>query len=795
MKRMLAALLIILVLPNLAMAQSTGKVASQKLVLEFVDGSELTVTRADKSVVKLGSGIFEGDEVPVGSIIATGPSTRIELKLKPNGTIIRIAKSTTFKIVGLASSSSTKNAFSLTVGKVRAVAAKGAEYEMTSRSAACSVRGTDFSFAVDSGKAQLMVAKGLVQFDKLDDSGKSLGSIPVAAGEAADAFSQNFAAFAYSAEQYAEQYSDLSFAKLLESDVPDKAIDTEETTVATNVAPTNVAPTNVAPTNVAPPEASPSVQAAPSSSAAAPATPPTTVQATPPTKAPAIQKVSPEAAPKEEPKAEPKAAPLAALPESAFAKWLRDSMGFAVGSIMIDGENYSKVLIQPNIVLGRAKLGLYLPVIYTSDLFKPEEWYRPKGNNEWDFGYEGFSKGDALAGAEDLATDLALKIKYFEFGEQFKDPFFVKVGNLDDLTLGHGLIMRSYANDTDFPSVRRLGFDTGLDLSKFGFEFLADDLTDPGILGSRVYVRPFTGFKLAIGASAAIDLNPASGDATLEATDGGLKLLGSGLDLDLPIVQNPAFGLRLFADGAVTLPITTSAVASGSGGSISPGLQTQLIYDGDTHELKNWGASTGLLGNILFMDWRLEYRYSTGFFRPSIFDSTYNRMRSYYAAQYLGYLRDQSSYSSLPDLMGVYGEGSFKLFKDKLSLTLGYYWPWSLEAGTDMQKQLVRSSDELHARLDIKKGLVPLVDIAGAVFYDKRGLAQSIADQKISILDSDTAFGGEIDIPLPKTPNLDIAVVFATVPVFTNGKLQYVDEAKGLVELKPSIGLEVRFHF
>jgi hypothetical protein len=751
MKRIISALLILLVLPCLAMAEA--KAATQRLMLEFVDGPDLTVTKADKTVAKLGSGIFEGDEVPVGATIATGASTSVELKLKPNGTIIRIAKSTTFKVAALSSPASKKNAFALVAGKVRAVAAKGGEYEMTSQSAACAVRGTDFAFSVEDGKALLMVAKGLVQMDKLDEAGASLGSIPVAAGEAADALASSFASFAYSAEEYAAQYADLAFQKLSETDVPEKAIDTEEE---------------------------------PAAAAATPATP----AATPATTAPAKPA---------EPAAKAPEKPSAPAPESALAKWMREALGFEIGTVSINEKSYSKAVIQPNLVLGKLKLGLYLPIIYTSNLFDPNDWYQPKGNNEWDFGYEGFAKGDYAGGAIDLATDLALKIKYLEYGEQYKDPFFLKTGNLDSITLGHGLIMRNYANDTDFPSVRRLGFDMGLDLSGGGFELVANDLTDPEIFGGRLFVRPIKGFKLALGASAVTDWNPAAGNAALEASDGGLKLIGTGVDLDLPIIQSQIFGIRLFGDGAVTLPITASGLTSSSGAPIAAGLQYQLAYDEGSYELKNWGASAGLLGNVAFIDYRLEYRYTTGFFKASLFDSTYDRMRNQYAAQYLEYLENPASYASLPDLMGVYGEGSMRLFKDKLSLTLGYYWPWSLEAGTDIQKQLVSSSDEFHARLQIKKGLIPVVDVAGSIFYDKRGLARDIANGSFSFLDSNTVFGGEISVPVPKTPNLDLAVIFATVPVLNaDGSYYYssaANAAAGIIELKPSVTIETRFHF
>ena len=158
-------------------------------------------------------GIVEGDDIPIGATIATGPGTSAELRLKPNGTIIKLAQSTSFTVAGLAGAPQGKNAFVLVAGKMRAVAAKDAQYQFSSQTAICAVRGTDFTFAVDEGaKALLMVVKGLVQFDKKDPSAdpdardyKPIATIPVAAGEAADAYASTFAAYTYTLAQRAEQ--------------------------------------------------------------------------------------------------------------------------------------------------------------------------------------------------------------------------------------------------------------------------------------------------------------------------------------------------------------------------------------------------------------------------------------------------------------------------------------------------------------------------------------------------------------------------------------------------------------
>jgi hypothetical protein len=746
MKRILFGLLIVLVIPALASAQAkSAATAAQKLILEYVDGPDLTVTAADRSVLKLNSGIFEGDEVPLGATIVTGPATSAELRLKPNGTIIKLAKATTFTVNGLASTSQEKNAFALVAGKVRAVAAKGAQYQFSSQTAVCAVRGTDFAFDVEEGaKALLMVAKGQIQFDKTDAAGDVLGSIPVGAGEAADAYADAFAAFKYSDQQFSDQFGDLAFKKLSESDVP------QAETPATTSAPAQAAQPP-APT----PAANPAPAAAPTPGAA-------------------------------------QAKAAAPAPESPFMAWLREALGFEIGSVTINQTTYSQAIIQPNLSFGKVKMGLYLPVIYSSNLFDPSDWYHPNGNNEWSFGTDFFSKGDYLGGAGDFARDLALKVKYLEFGTQLQDPFFIKVGNLEDMTLGHGLIMNDYANDTEFPAIRRLGLDTGLDLGGGGFELLTNDVTDPEIVGTRLFMRPIKGFKLAIGASAVVDWNAASTlDSSLGVPGAGLWLVGTGLDLDLPIVTSSLFGIRAFADGAATLPYVNHDFTYNSV-LVTSGLKTDLVYDDG--QFKNWGAAGGFMGNVLFIDWRLEFRYFTGDFRPDFFDSNYDQMRGQYAAQYLGYLTNPASYGDVPNVMGIYGQGGFSLLKDKLSLKFGYMWPWSSDTGYS-----VLSDDEFHAALVIKKGLIPIVDLAGSISYDRRGLAQAISQGNFRFIDGNTVFSGEIDVPVPKTPNLDLAVIFQTVPVLNaDGSIDYTaggaDKALGIPALKPSISIETRFH-
>lgn len=491
------------------------------------------------------------------------------------------------------------------------------------------------------------------------------------------------------------------------------------------------------------------------------------------------------------------------IPFAAFAQegigagilgWARENLAMEMGSVTIDGVGYSKIVLAPEVRMGRLKLGLYLPVIYKDDLFNPSTWYAPGGNNEWDFG-AAYWGTDTMKALMDVASDLVLKIKYLEYGQPLEDKFFLKVGNLHDLTIGHGLIMRNYRNDTDFPSIRRTGVNVGYDFGAVGFEALANDLPFPEIVGTRLYVRPIKGFKLAVGLSAVADLNAGKDLAgtTWETAGKNLVFIGSGLDLDLPIIPaNPVLGIRAFADAAVTLPYVKADFASPNNASIvTQGFRTDLIWDNAGPH--NYGAAAGFLGNVLFINWRLEYRYFTGIFRPSFFDSTYERARSLFVQEYVGYLDGTNAINSAPTVMGVYGEAGVSLFKDKLSFSAGYMWPWSFDAGFSLGD----ADDELHAGIVLKKGLIPKINVAGAVHYDKWGLVNQLTNGTFQFFDAKSALSGEIEIPVPSTPNLAVGVIFKTVVARdAAGNVLYVDDdpSKG-VKIAPAITIETRFHF
>ncbi|GAB1432665.1 hypothetical protein MASR2M29_12900 [Spirochaetota bacterium] len=717
----------------------------QSLIIEFVDGNNLDVIYPDSTIYSFSNGmVIEGDSVPVGAIIKTGAGTSAELRLRPNGTVIKLAKLSTFKVEGLASPEKDQNGFSLISGKVRTVAAKGSQYSIYTSNTVAGVRGTDFSMSFEEGKkALLLVKNGSVEFAKRLADGSITESIFVGAGQFADFF-KGFSAAPFGQEILDEEYGDMDIA----SQLPESSIESPEQQ----------------------PKEEPEEVIAEQAETAVASEIDTADTKTQESKASDSQV------------------------GNAVVEWLKDVVGMEIGSITINGETWAKAVIQPNFKFGKLGLGLYLPIIYSSNLFDPQSWYHPAGNDEWSFGFDkGWNKDNWSSALLDAANDIALKIKYIEYGKQFTDPFYFKFGNLNNFTVGHGLIMRNYANDSDFPSVRQLGVNLGVDAGSWGFEVMTNDLIKSEVFGGRLFIRPIPDFKLALGFSGVADINPASVVNESEQADkfGNPIFIASAIDLDLPIVSSSVLGIRMFADAAVMVPyVRDNFNLNGNTG--ESGLRYDMILTDSG--LQNWGASGGFIGNILFVDWRLEYRYFTGAFRPAFFDTSYDRRRASLVKEWAGYLSGEIEAGEAPTVMGVYGEGGTSILKDKLNLSLGYFWPWSNNAS--LAEQLSAADDYFKAALVVKKGLIPVLDISGAIVYERRGLVKAIKENNLSLFDENTVFSGELSVPVPGVKNLDIAMLFSTAMARdSEGKIEYMDDNPNKPKIIPVLTLETRLHF
>ncbi|MBN2322369.1 MAG: hypothetical protein JXQ30_01445 [Spirochaetes bacterium] len=189
--------------------------------------------------------------------------------------------------------------------------------------------------------------------------------------------------------------------------------------------------------------------------------------------------------------------------------------------------------------------------------------------------------GDGKADGWSSVYDYVYKIDYIRYGLP-TEPLYVMAGRYDSYTLAHGLIMDDFSNTLFFPQVRQLGLTYRLDGALFDFPYLGlegvvDDLLDWDIIGTRLYVRPFSGLDdpalsgIELGASIVTDLdtgeiydpkNPdySSYSSPLDYPSGD-TVTEIGIDVEVPIIARQKTKLAAYADWALILNRGTGGLA------------------------------------------------------------------------------------------------------------------------------------------------------------------------------------------------------------------------------------------
>src|SRR6056297_322756 len=468
-------------LPSLLTAQEADPSA---ILAYYEDDTQIEVLDTAREPVEVyyGMALQPGDTVRTNATIA-------ELQLDPNGSIIKLSPNTVFTVDELQRDENTSNKFSMAAGKLRAIAASagfGNRYQVSTPSAVCGVRGTDFGIITIPGQEEsAFVNQGVVEFMQK----ASQSAVTLTQGMTANALADTFEAVRLSQERLRELLQDMQFERLDPNEVPGHEPVAEQESDEESEEPEEPEEGEDEPEAEETEEPTEEEEPEVTEDTAIPGGAVTTAggEDATSTDAEATQGDDGE--------------------QSALARAIGEIFGFEVGTVTMQGRTYSKAVVKPQFEIGKLKLGLYLPIVYNDDLFDYSQWYRPGGNNEWSFGSDYDWSSEPAEAAQDALIDLALKIHYLEWGEQ-RDPFFLKLGNLHNMTIGHGTIMKNFANDLEFPSVRRVGLNLGVDREKSGFEAVVNDIAQPEIFGGRIYFRPIGRF--AIGASSIIDIDPLS---------------------------------------------------------------------------------------------------------------------------------------------------------------------------------------------------------------------------------------------------------------------------------------------
>ena len=218
----------------------------------------------------------------------------------------------------------------------------------------------------------------------------------------------------------------------------------------------------------------------------------------------------------------------------------RTSGLYGGGLTFINGDTYVQLQLQPDIPLGKIGIGLDLILLYNPYAEGAEPQILAEDGESWD----------------SPSTWLRLA-RYIRYGQPY-DPFYLRFGELDYLTIGHGSIMSGYSN-YDRRGLR-LNFRSSENRS--GFETMLNDIGNPTIFGGRVFLRPFQReknnntptrdvkqrqtlplwTKFELGATYLTDINP-----NLQE-DGEEPLTALGLDVGFPIFETSTFRLDLYDD-------------------------------------------------------------------------------------------------------------------------------------------------------------------------------------------------------------------------------------------------------
>jgi len=728
MKRVIPLLILILLLPAALIAQSGEPYA---ILAYYEDDTQIEVLDTEKTPV----GVYFGMTLQQGDTVRTN-GTVAELQLDPNGSIIKLSENTVFTIDQLQRSPETSNNFSLTAGRIRAIASSaglGNRYQVSTPSAVCGVRGTDFGIIAGDAIEQVFVNSGVVEFVKM----ATQESLTLTQGMAADALAAVFEAIQLSQEQLQQLVESMQFEELNPTSVPGHEVS-------------------------APPQEDQEDEGEPEPEDGEGETP--------------DEGTIPAAGGEEADYVQAKDGG-----ESVLMGAIGEMLGFEIGTITIDGDTWSKAVIKPRFQFGKMKLGLYLPIVYRDDLFNRDQWYTPEGNDEWSFGTDYDWQDDPAEAFGDALVDLSLKIHYLEWGEQ-RDPFYLKLGNLHNMTLGHGTIMKNFANDLDFPAVRRTGINLGIDGKKMGFEAVVNDFAQPEIFGGRFYFRPVGRF--ALGATSVLDIDPlGKADGPVQASIDSMSFLAFGLDAELPIFENDVISIIPFADAAAMVPEKDGT------------MQWDILYDdtagsfGDS--FRNYGLTTGIFGNVLFVDYNLEFRYYNGIFRPTFFGPTYERIRGTLAAntdEYLTYLETGSGSSDYDEtVMGIYG-GAHTVLLGIADISAGYMWPWRSYDDLDDPTAF---NDEFNLSLYLLPEVAKVIKVYGGIQYYRTNFLPAFWSDELSLFDSYSMLMGEIVYPIEP---LEIALIVATtVKHDSEGNIVY--DSNGNPERIPSVTIETRIKF
>ena len=471
------------------------------------------------------------------------------------------------------------------------------------------------------------------------------------------------------------------------------------------------------------------------------------------------------------------------------------------GLVPIEGEVYSLVSLKPGFSIGVLTLRFNLTIAYVGDLFDTGSWYSSSSSNEWTFGTDFNWQTNTLNALLDLTYDLVTKIDELSISAPGR-VFELRLGSLEDISLGHGILVDGFSNTANLPLLRRQGLYMTVNAGFGGLQVLMPDIRSPQLFGARFTLSPFGPF-FTLGMSSMVDLMPLANFANLAlGTTVDLfvrpsmpmatpeQLLQAATDLqntntllfpaifpiafDLSIgVETPEVAFTIFSEVALLLSVSAPAPGVEQFLQIARnGLDlSSLILNTAGNWIRNVASTSGVEGRFLFFVFRADLRTYSGSFRPGFFGTNYLRQRSAIAGDILSMTNDPSNERHDRFGLGLYLEPGFTFFDDQLQFGIGFYTP--LEWG----RTTIRLSphDTMRIWLDLLPGLLP---VYARLDYMRNGFIATIAQtppyQGSSLFDGNATYRVTLGYSLLNIMRIEIFLNNA-VTTRADGTIDFVD--------------------
>lgn len=363
----------------------------------------------------------------------------------------------------------------------------------------------------------------------------------------------------------------------------------------------------------------------------------------------------------------------------------------------IGDESFVGLVLSPEFKIGKVGLGLNIPVLY--------------GLDSKSLRTEIFKDGSGPARL----------IRYIRYGEQKKDPVYIKVGQLQNTMLGYGGLINNYTNSTSFEK-RKVGLHYDINIKGVaGIEGLYSDF-DPASLNLfaiRPYTRPLANSGIPIVKTfeagliyitdkdqTAIPTSDSTSTSYVFTRDG---ISAFGFDMGVTVFRVPFIQIDLFANYS-KLNVESDTLS-----------QVATILTGDTDFNSGSGFSAGVnfrmhfIADVFSTDIRIErLAYQNGYI-PQFFDANYELNKDLRILSLTSATKTNGIYGSLTGhvLQKVILGGSL-LIPDEITETS----PAVVQVRADME----RLADKFSLHGSYIKG--NLTDLGDAFTFDERSLAK-----------------------------------------------------------------------